>query len=147
MKLFFNYSIDCVLPPDERFGGPPSWEFAETSTRSFVDVMSEVGLRQAATLFIYPDVARKQGLLFRQLADAGIETALHLNGLRYSRMKQPAWLGWLPYAEQRDAIRMAKTDPISEPRTRVAASYIIVAVLATDDPPVCPLIDLPDITL
>ncbi len=78
--------------------------------RGFVEVMSEVGVRQGATLFIDPGTARRQGFLFRQMADAGIETALHLNGWRYSKMKSPGWLGSLSYAEQREAIRMAKSD-------------------------------------
>ena len=132
MQLFFNYSIECVLPPDGRFDGPVSWEFAETSTRGFVDIMSEIGLRQAATLFISPDVARKQGHLFRQLADAGIETALLLNGWRYSKMKQPAWLGSLPYAEQRDAIRIAKVD-LEDCLGRPCQGYRARCASANDD--------------
>lgn len=109
-KVFFNYSIDCELPPDGRFGGPANWQVAEESTRGFVEVMETLGLRQAATLFVYPDVAREQRRLYHEMADAGIEIALHLHGMRYSRMVQPAWLGALDYAAQREALRRAKED-------------------------------------
>lgn len=109
-KIFFNYSIDCELPPDGTFGGPANWQVAEASVRGFVEVMDELGLRQGASLFVYPDVAMKQRALFREMADADIEIALHLNGMRYSRMKTPAWLGALSYEEQFEAIRMAKQD-------------------------------------
>ena len=110
MKVFFNYSIDCELPPDGKFGGPATWESAEASTRGFVALMDELGLRKGASLFVYPDVAMKQRALYREMAEAGVETALHLNGMRYSRMKRPAWLGSLSYKEQLDAYRMAKAD-------------------------------------
>ncbi len=132
MKLFFNYSIDCELPPDGRFGGPASWEAAEESVRGFIEVMSEVGLRPGATLFIYPDVARKQETLFRQMADAGIETALHLNGWRYSKLKHPAWLGSLPLAEQREAIRTAKID-LEDSLGRPCLGYRACYASANDD--------------
>ena len=39
MKVFFNYSIDCELPPDGPFGGPATWDVAEASVRGFIDVM------------------------------------------------------------------------------------------------------------
>jgi len=110
MKLFFNYSIDCELPPEGPFGGPASWEAGEASVRGFVEVMSDLGLRDGTTLFVYPDVATRQRGLFREMADAGIEIALHLNGHRYSRIAQPAWLGAMPREQQREAIRMAKAD-------------------------------------
>lgn len=50
--------------------------------------------------------------LYREMADAGIETALHLNGLRYSRLtgEKAKWLGEMTYPEQKDAIAMAKQD-------------------------------------
>lgn len=110
MQLFFNYSIDCELPPDGMFGGPANWELAEDSARGFMDVMEQWGLFAGASLFVYPDVARKQRALYRAFAERGIEIALHLHGLRYSRMKKPAWLGSLGRAEQCEAIRMAKED-------------------------------------
>ncbi len=109
MKLFFNYSVNCEAP-DGGLGDPVAWDLAEASVRGFVDVMSEIGMRSGATLFISPDTARKQAIPFRQLADAGIEIALYLNGQRYSRMKKPAYLGSLPFTEQRAAIRTAKVD-------------------------------------
>ena len=93
MRFFFNYSIDCELPPDGRFGGPADWDVAEASVRGFVEVMTERGMRGGATLFVYPDVAMAQPGLFREMADAGIELALHLNTMRYSRIKEPAWIG------------------------------------------------------
>ncbi len=132
MKLFFNYSINCELPADERFAGPASWEAAEESARGFIEVMSEVGLRQGATLFICPDVARKQASLFRRMADAGIETALHLNGWRYSKMKSPAWLGSLPYIEQRAVIHMAKAD-LEDSLGRPCLGYRACRASANDD--------------
>ncbi len=75
IKVFYNYSIDCELPPDGNFGGPATWDVAERSTRSFVDLMDSLGLLKAASLFIYPDVAQKQRGLFREMADRGIEIA------------------------------------------------------------------------
>lgn len=109
-KIFFNYSIDCELPPDGTFGGPANWEVAEASVRGFVESMDELRLRQGTSLFVYPDVAMKQPALFREMAGTGIEIALHLNGMRYSRMKTPAWLGSLSYEEQLNALRKAKED-------------------------------------
>ena len=46
------------------------------------------------------------------MAAAGVEVALHLNGLRYSRLTgdKAKWLGEMTEAEQRDALRTAKTD-------------------------------------
>jgi hypothetical protein len=110
IKVFFNYSIDCELPPDGTFGGPATWEVAEASTRGFVDVMEQWGLLAGTSLFVYPDVALKQRALYREMAERGIEIGLHLNGMRYSRMKKPVWLGSLGYEQQREAIRMAKED-------------------------------------
>jgi len=110
VTIFFNYSIDCELPPDGTFGGPATWGAAEASARGFIEVMDERGLRPGATLFVYPDVAMRQRALFREMADAGIETALHLHGMRYSRMRRPAWLGSLSYEEQVEVYRMAKAD-------------------------------------
>src|SRR5690242_4946758 len=110
MQVFFNYSIDCELPPDGRFGGPATWEAAEASTRGFIEVMDSIGLRRGASLFVYPDVAMKQRALYREMADSGIEIALHLHGMRYSRTPAFAWLGSLGYDDQREAIRRAKED-------------------------------------
>jgi hypothetical protein len=120
--LFFNYSIDCELPPNtpytqgtERrsfFHGPPSWEFAQASVEGFIAQMESLGAREGATLFVYPDVAREQRSLYRRLADAGVEIALHLNGLRYSRLvgDRAKWLGEMTREEQKEALRMAKED-------------------------------------
>jgi hypothetical protein len=121
MNLFFNYSIECELPPNstytgpERrpfFGGPESWEFAEVSVRGFVEQMQTLGVLQGATLFVYPDVAKHQKSLYCEMADAGIEIALHLNGLRYSRLQgsNAKWLGEMNYPEQKHALAMAKQD-------------------------------------
>lgn len=120
--LFFNYSIDCEMPRNtpytqgaERepfFHGPKTWEAGEASVRGFVRQMDELGARAGTTLFVYPDVARHQKGLYREMADAGVEIALHLNGLRYSRLTgdKAKWLGAMPRAEQREALRMAKED-------------------------------------
>lgn len=121
MKLFFNYSIDCELPkntpytgPERRafFGGPASWEAAEASVCGFVERMAELGAAAGTTLFTYPDVARHQQMLYCEIADAGVEVALHLNGLRYSRLPghHAKWLGEMSEEEQRVAIGTAKAD-------------------------------------
>ncbi len=111
MKLFYNYSIDCELPPDDLFDGPKTWDIAEASARGFVDLMDELGAREGTSLFVYPDVAKHQHKLYREMADAGIEVALHLNGMRYSRMRENrAWLGSLSYDKQKEALRNAKQD-------------------------------------
>ena len=121
MKFFFNYSIDCELPlnteytgPERQpfFGGPTDWDVAERSVRGFIEVMTELGMRDGTSLFVYPDVARQQQSLYREMADAGIEAALHLNGLRYSRLTgdRAKWMGAMSYEEQKDALRMAKQD-------------------------------------
>jgi len=121
MKLYFNYSIDCELPlntpstgPERRpfFGGPKSWEAAETSARGFIERMAEMGAAAGTSLFVYPDVARHQQALYREMAAAGVEIALHLNGLRYSRLQgeQAKWLGEMTEAEQREALQTAKAD-------------------------------------
>jgi hypothetical protein len=121
-KLFLNYSIDCETPVNtpytggqERcsfFGGPASWAFAEKSVRGFVDLMTDLDAAKGATLFVYPDVAQEQKGLYREMADAGIEIALHLNGLRYSRLAgdRAKWLGAMTFQEQKDAISAARQD-------------------------------------
>jgi len=121
MKLFFNYSIDCELPlnteytgPERRpfFGGPKDWEFAEASVHGFVERMAGIGAAAGASLFVYPDVARHQRALYREMAAAGVEIALHLNGLRYSRLRgeKAKWLGEMTEVEQHEALRTAKAD-------------------------------------
>lgn len=121
MELFFNYSIDCELPlntpytgPERRpfFGGPKSWEAAEASVRGLVERMAGLGAAAGTSLFVYPDVARHQQALYREMAAAGVEVALHLNGLRYSRLQddRAKWLGEMTEAEQREALRIAKAD-------------------------------------
>ncbi|MGI6277072.1 MAG: polysaccharide deacetylase family protein [Brevefilum fermentans] len=109
-KMFFNYSIDCELPPDGVFGGPVSWQAAEESTRGFVELMDNLGLVAGASLFVYPDVAIKQKQLFREMAENGVEIGLHLHTMRYSKMKNPNWLGALSFDEQLEALKMAKSD-------------------------------------
>jgi len=122
MKLFLNYSIDCETPPNTKYtewterteflGGPVSWEFAEASTRGFVELMREIGMGDGTTLFVYPDVAQHQNHLYRELANKGVEIALHLNGMRYSKLKgkKAKWLGAMSNQEQKEAISMGKKD-------------------------------------
>lgn len=122
MKLFFNYSIDCELPSNTEytggaeqrpfFGGPPTWEFAESSVRGFAAQMQRRGVLGGATLFVYPDVARHQRSLYVEMARVGVEIGLHLNGLRYSRLKgeRAGWLGAMTRAKQKEAIGMARKD-------------------------------------
>jgi hypothetical protein len=121
MQCFFNYSIDCELPPNttytgpERrpfFHGPPTWEFAEAAVRGFIERMRDLGVGAGASLFVYPDVARHQKSLYREIAASGVEIALHLNGLRYSRLQGDSaqWLGEMSEAAQREALRIAKAD-------------------------------------
>jgi hypothetical protein len=138
VKLFFNYSIDCETPLNtpytggsERepfFGGPASWDDAERSVRGFVEQMDSLRVREGASLFVYPDVAREQRRLFREMSDAGVEIALHLNGLRYSRLTgaRARWLGAMSRDEQHEALRMAKADledSISRPCLGYRACY------------------------
>jgi hypothetical protein len=80
--------------------------------RGFVRQMSELGAWGGASLFVYPDVARHQRDLYCELAEAGVEIALHLNGLRYSRLsgEKAKWLGAMGREEQREALRIAKAD-------------------------------------
>ena len=147
--LYFNYSIDCELPLNtvytedvERrsfFHGSATWEFAEASVHGFVAQMEGLGVGGGATLFVYPDVARHQRSLYRGLADAGFEIALHLNGLRYSRLKssQAKWLGEMPYAEQKSALRMAKQD-LEDVVSRPVLGYRACYGSANDDTfPIC----------
>ncbi|MHB0937096.1 MAG: polysaccharide deacetylase family protein [Armatimonadota bacterium] len=121
MRLYFNYSIDCELPlntpytgPERRpfFGGPKSWDAAEASVRGFAEQMTGLGLAAGTSLCVYPDVARHQQALYREMAAAGVEVALHLNGLRYSRLQgdRGKWLGEMSEDEQREALRTAKAD-------------------------------------
>jgi hypothetical protein len=122
MKLFFNYSIDCETPVNtpytqgaERrphFGGPESWDFAARSVEGFIAQMQSLDAGEGTSLFVYPDVARHQKSLYRNAADNGVEVALHLNGLRYSRLTgdNAKWLGEMTYDQQHEAIRIAKAD-------------------------------------
>ena len=110
MKLHFNYSIDCELPPDGRFGGPATWSRLRPRPAALIDRMDKAGVLAGASLFVYPDVARKQASLFRQIASIGVEIGLHLNGWRYSRLAKPAWLGSMVYEDQKAAIQLAKAD-------------------------------------
>ena len=149
MKVFFNYSIDCELPLNtpytegrERqpfFGGPKYWEAAEASVRGFVRQMDQLGLGRGTTLFVYPDVARHQRALYREMAGAGVEVALHLNGLRYSRLIGPRakWLGAMNRDEQREALRMAKAD-LEESIGRPCLGYRACYGSSNDDTfPIC----------
>lgn len=121
MKLYFNYSLDCETPPNteytgpERrpfFHGPRTWEFAEESVRGFVEQMDELGVREGSTLFVYPDVARHQKKMYRELADSGVEIGLHLNGLRYSKLRgaDAKWMGEMNRAEQKRALAWGKQE-------------------------------------
>ena len=122
VKLFFNYSIDCETPANteytgglERepfFGGPESWDAAEASVRGFVERMHALGAGGGTSLFVYPDVARHQRSVYRELADAGVEIGLHLNGLRYSRLTgdRAKWLGAMSFEEQRESLRTGRED-------------------------------------
>jgi hypothetical protein len=122
MKLFFNYSLDCETPVNteytggsERepfFHGPDSWGFAERAVRSFVEKMEQRGVLAGTSLFVYPDVARHQQSLYREMADHGVEIGLHLNGLRYSRLRgdKAKWLGAMANDEQFEALRMGRED-------------------------------------
>lgn len=131
MDVFFNYSLDCELPPEGPFGGPKTWDVAERSVTGFLEVMAEWGLLEGASLFVYPDVARQQAALYRRLSDEGIEIALHLNGMRYTRM-EPAWLGSLSYPEQYEAIRAAKED-LEQVTGKPCLGYRACYVSANDD--------------
>jgi len=120
--LFFNYSIDCETPANteytggaERepfFNGPENWDVAEASVRGFVERMSALGAGEGTSLFVYPDVARHQRSVYRELANEGVEIGLHLNGLRYSRLTgdRAKWLGSMTFEEQHEALRMGKED-------------------------------------
>jgi hypothetical protein len=144
VKLHFNYSIDCELPPNtpytggtERqpfFHGPSTWAFAEASVCGFVEQMDSLGLRRGASLFVYPDVARHQAALYRAMAEAGIEVALHLNALRYSRLsgERAKWLGAMGRDEQLDALRMAK-DEVEQVTGRACLGYRACYGSANDD--------------
>ena len=134
MDVFFNYSIDCETPPNteytgaERrpfFGGPASWPVAEASVRGFLARVADLGVGRGATLFVYPDVARHQKALYREVADAGVEIALHLNGLRYSRLRsdRAKWLGEMPYAEQKEARLIGRPNSIFRINEQGAAGF------------------------
>lgn len=148
MKLFFNYSIDCETPSNTEYTGPErlpflrgpaSWESAEASVRGFVELMESLGARAGASLFVYPDVARHQRALFREMSDAGVELALHLNGLRYSRLRgdRAKWLGAMGREEQKEALRMAKSD-LEEVTGRPCLGYRACYGSSNDDTfPIC----------
>ena len=148
MKLFFNYSIDCETPantdytgPERRpfFHGPETWEVAEGSTRGFVERMDDLAVLPGASLFVYPDVATHQRSLYRELADAGVEVALHLNGLRYSRLRhdRAKWLGEMTRAEQKDALLMGKQD-LEDVTGKACLGYRACYGSASDDTfPIC----------
>jgi hypothetical protein len=121
MKLYFNYSLDCELPKNtdytgpERvpfFNGPATWDAGKDSVRGFVERMADLKAAKGTSLFVYPDVARHQKTLFREAAAAGVEIGLHLNGLRYSRLRGESakWLGAMTRAEQLEALRQGKQD-------------------------------------
>ena len=119
--VFLNYSMDCELPigtpytgveRESFFHGPKTWGEAERSVLGLLERMDELGLKEGVTLFVYPDVAQEQKCLFSRLAGLGVEIALHLNGLRYSRLRgeHAKWLGAMSWVEQSEALRMAKAD-------------------------------------
>jgi hypothetical protein len=59
-------------------GGPPDWDFAERSVRSYCELLKGHGFK--VTLFIVPDTAEKQAGLFRELADStGAELGMHMH--------------------------------------------------------------------
>ncbi len=137
MKLFFNYSIDCELPPDGRSGGPASWAVAEASTRGFVSVIDRLGLHRDDSLFVYPDVARARKALFREMVDSGTEVALHLHGMRYSRANEPAWLGSLSCEAHKEIISATKKD-LGDILAQQILGYRACHASANDDTfPIC----------
>ncbi len=59
-------------------GGPPSWEFAERSVRSFCGLLAEHDL--PATLFVVPDTATEQAKMLREVAsETGSEVGMHFH--------------------------------------------------------------------
>ena len=48
--------------------------------------MAALDVAGGTSLFVYPNVARHQKSLYRELVGSGLEIALHLNGRRYSRL-------------------------------------------------------------
>ncbi len=59
-------------------GGPPTWEFAERSVRSYCGLLAEHGL--PATLFVVPDTATHQGKMLREVAqETGAELGMHFH--------------------------------------------------------------------
>ncbi len=59
-------------------GGPPTWEFAERSVRSYCGLLAEHGL--PATLFVVPDTATEQGAMLREVAQGtGAELGMHFH--------------------------------------------------------------------
>ena len=59
-------------------GGPPTWEFAERSVRSYCGLLAEHGM--PATLFVVPDTATHQGKMLREVArETGAELGMHLH--------------------------------------------------------------------
>jgi hypothetical protein len=59
-------------------GGPPTWEFAERSVRSYCGLLAEYGL--PTTLFVVPDTATAQAKMLREMAqETGAELGMHFH--------------------------------------------------------------------
>ena len=84
------------IKPLSPMGGPPDWDFAERSVRSYCEVLQSYGLK--ATLFIVPDTAEEQAELFKDLGGSGsVELGMHMHpqcwGDRYKRSEEHEYLG------------------------------------------------------
>jgi hypothetical protein len=83
-------------------GGPPTWEFAELSVRSYCEFLKGEGY--PASLFIVPDTAAKQAHVFQELHRDGHECGLHLHPQcwrdNYRQMEAHDYLGGYPAEEQ-----------------------------------------------
>ncbi len=112
MDLYFNYSMDCEHPVQCVSGRCVAPAVAAASVRQFVGLMAETGMAAGTTLFVYPDTARLQPVLYAGMAAAGVEIALHLDGRRFSRLAgdQGKWMGAMSIDQQREALRLAKAD-------------------------------------
>jgi hypothetical protein len=76
--LYVCFTMDVErIATESPTGGPPSWEFAESSVRAYCEILCDHN--HPATLFIVPDTAEKQPRLFQEMQRHGHECGLHFH--------------------------------------------------------------------
>jgi hypothetical protein len=133
-QVFFLSGIDCepLRHQSPACGGPPDWEASRQALERYVHVTQRLGTVAGAAINLTPEAARAHAGWVRDLAAAGHPLALQPNvpGFRFPRYARD--LGEYPAAEQREIIRLAKSD-FEEALGLATTTYIACCGSHSDD--------------